>query len=142
MFRVFLLLLVASVGVCLGGEIGQAFYSEEVLPSVIPDPVNTKTLDRVYSFSGSTPEKVAPYLFVTRHGYVAATREVLLDQAIRLAVSGDQKAFLKFVSANPSVFLLKGGLMVTVEGSAWPGKVRIRPTAVGISIWTIKEAIE
>ena len=140
MGRVFL--LAAVVWVWLGCGIGQAFYGVESLPPAVPDSIGTKTLDRVYSFAGPEFEKTAPHLFVTRHGYVASTHEVLLDQAIQLAVSGDQKAFLKFVSTNPSVFLLKGGLTVTLEGSARPGKVRIRPMDVGISIWTVKEAIE
>lgn len=59
-----------------------------------------------------------------------------------LAVSGDSVAFSNFVSSNPLVFPLKGGMTVYLEKSTWGGKVKIRPEGSTISIWTVMEAIE
>jgi hypothetical protein len=80
--------------------------------------------------------------YVTRSGYIASTKEALLERAIKLAVSGDQTAFKKFILSSPDVFPLKGGLRVQLEKTSWPGKIKIRPENSDISVWTIKEAIE
>ena len=79
---------------------------------------------------------------VTKSGYVAAATEELLDRAINLAVSGDTAAFNSFVSSNPLVFPLKGGITVYLEKLTWGGKARIRPKGSAVSIWTVMEAIE
>jgi len=88
----------------------------------------------------SDPETSQWYL--TQSGYIASTNEDLLDRAIKLAVSGDQAAFKKFIMSSPDVFLLKGGMRVQLEKSSWPGKIKIRPENSDTSVWTIKEAIE
>ena len=80
--------------------------------------------------------------YITKRGYIASTKEVLLDRAIRLAVSGDEMAFKKLITSNPDLFPLRGGLKVQLQKSSWPGKVKIRPENSELSIWTIKEAIE
>ena len=80
--------------------------------------------------------------YITRRGYIASTKEYLLDRAIRLAVSGNEMAFKKLITSNPDLFPLRGGLKVQLQKSSWPGKVKIRPENSDLSIWTIKEAIE
>jgi hypothetical protein len=81
-------------------------------------------------------------IYLTKKGYVASTEEALLDQAIRLASSGDRSTFLKFISANKTVFFLNGNLLAKIEKTSRPGKVQIRLIHFNILLWTTAEAIE
>ena len=81
-------------------------------------------------------------IYVTKGGYVASTKEALLDKAMLLVLSGDNNAFVKFVRGNPLVFFLKGDLWAQIEKKSLPGKVKIRLMDFDISIWTLKEAID
>lgn len=81
-------------------------------------------------------------IYLTKKGYVASTEEALLDEAIRLASSADRSTYLKFISANKTVFFLNGNLLAKIEKTSWPGKVQIRLIHFNILLWTTTEAIE
>ena len=90
----------------------------------------------------SDPVRTLKIAYITKGGYIAATKESLLNRAILLALSKDRVAFARFPMANPDVFPLKKGLEVFLEKTVWPGKIIIRPQNVDITIWTVQEAIK
>ena len=92
--------------------------------------------------SDNPPEQQSEIVYYTKSGYLAATSEKLLNRVVALALSGHLEKFRKFVTSNPSVFPLKGGVKVFIEQTSWPGKVKIRPYNTNITIWTVREAIE
>jgi len=88
------------------------------------------------------PVRTLKIAYITKGGYIAATKESLLNRAILLALSKDRVAFARFLKANPNVFPLKKGIEVFLEKTVWPGKIIIRPKNVDITIWTVQEAIK
>ena len=81
-------------------------------------------------------------IYITKKGYVASTEEALLDEAIHLASSGDRSSYLKFISANKTVFFLNGNLLAKIKKTSLPGKIQIRLIHFNILLWTTKEAIK
>lgn len=81
-------------------------------------------------------------IYITKKGYVASTEEALLDEAIRLASSGNRSTYLKFISANKTVFFLNGNLLAKIEKTSRSRKIQIRLIHFNILLWTTTEAIE
>lgn len=81
-------------------------------------------------------------LYITREGFVAATEEKLLTLAIKMALNGSREEFNVFILGHPLIFYLKSNLWARVEQSSHPGKIKIYLIEYGLSVWTLKEAIE
>ena len=70
------------------------------------------------------------------------TSENLLDIAIQLALLDNKVAFAKLLLENPYVFFLRPNLWARLDRRSWPGKIKITLIDTGLSVWTLKEAIE
>jgi len=84
-------------------------------------------------------------LWVTKGGgYVGAATREKLDQVMELIVAGDKAAFEKLLARDPSVFIIKPGLKVTVVDTAGTlsSQVKLRPRGELVEFWTVREAIE
>ena len=92
--------------------------------------------------SGLHKNDIVNNVHITREGYIAATNEILLDRAIRLAISGNRHKLKEFLVENPFVFYLRANLWANIEHRSWPGKVKIKLMDYDLSVWTVKEAVE
>jgi len=91
------------------------------------------------------PDDPDNLLWVTKGGgYVGAASREKLDQVMDLIVAGDKVAFEKLLARDPSVFIIKPGLKVTVTDTAGTlsSQVKLRPRGELVEFWTVREAIE
>ena len=108
----------------------------------IADANTMDLLCMVSTSSGLSYDGIAHNVHFTKGGYIASTDEALLDQAIRLAISGSRRKFEEFIVDNPFVFYLKADLWAQIEKQSWPGKIKIKLMDFDLSVWTLKEAVE
>ena len=88
---------------------------------------NAHNLTCVVSTSSSlSDDGIINNVHITKDGYIAATNEVLLDRAIRLAISGNRDRLREFLLENPFVFYLRANLWAHIEHRTWPGKIKIK----------------
>ena len=108
----------------------------------IPDTNAMDLICMVSTSPGLSDDGIINNFHITKEGYIAATNEILLDRAIRLAISGNRHKLREFLLENPFVFYLRANLWAQIEHRSWPGKIKIKLMDYNLSVWTIKEAIE
>ncbi len=78
---------------------------------------------------------------VTVEGYLFATSEKLLDQAIKYHVRQDIEGVMSLVNTG-LVAMVHGGVRVYIEEESGIGKLKVMLPGATIPVWTVREAIQ
>lgn len=90
----------------------------------------------------SNSEAVAQNACYTKDGYIAATSEKYLDNAIRYSVDKDAVALQKLMDAGVVVSMKPGIKVFVVDTHVFGGKLEFRVAGHTEVFWTMLEAIK